>query len=320
MKINKILWFTIVPLALLLASCGGDEPAGEDPNKGGNEEEEVSLTAPSQLKVLTFTHNSVIVSWQGDTNALAYDVHVSGKDTLAVESISCGVDDLQPDTPYTWQVRARRGQVKTAWVTGPGFRTEVYNNVVSPWAGEWYSQGWSGSVDILGMNVPYSQFGDQMPDDFDLEALVQSMEVTIEEADEEGCIDMTLPAFPAQLPVQGGKVTLPLNNEKATIQETLPGTPIPVITEPVPIADIPFISGLPDIPGGDNISITSFSVTLSKLTIVFGPCAADTIPVVMTIEGTVALETSDGLVNAILAFAGNSLKITIKSTLYRKEE
>jgi hypothetical protein len=319
MKNIKHLLFIIVA-GLAISACGGDDIAGEREETG---EETIALNAPSNLQVHTVTRNSVIVSWQGDSTALYHDVFVSGGDTISVASTSCGIDGLQQNTTYSWHVRARRGETTSAFVTGPSFTTEAYNDVITAWTGKWYNKGWDGSISLFGNEVPYSEFSAFMPDSLNPERM-GVMEFTIEEA-EDGILAITFPTPTIALagPFPTGRVLFPLVEDKASIEQPLSNT-IPLVTEPVPIGELPFLEDVGNnmLAGYDSLSITEFTVNLTKLTFTFGPPAADTIPAFVTIDGTATIKTDDALLNALLDFLlpNDKLKIKITSTLYRKEE
>jgi hypothetical protein len=315
-------FLTTLLAAVAFAACGDDTPDG----KTGEDEDEIKLVAPTTLQVHDVTHNSVLVTWQGDTNALYHDVLVQGQDTLAVQSnASCGVDGLLPSTTYTWQVRARHGKVTTPWVPGPSFTTAAYHDVRGAWVGQWIANEWGGSVTLYGTEVPYEQFRDYMPGEVLDPGATGEMEITIELAEEE-MIAMTFPVVatpvPAPVPVPEGRVLLPVIEGKVTVEETLSNT-IPVVEEPVPVSEIPFLEAV----GGtgmeqylDGLVIETFTVNLTKLTFSFGPVAADTIPVTVTVDGNTSLKTNNVFADLLISTLDNKLKIKINSTLHRKEE
>ncbi|MDR1274686.1 MAG: hypothetical protein LBK12_09075, partial [Odoribacteraceae bacterium] len=175
MKKHALLWLMFAAM-FTLAACSDDDPAKAPDDD--DDEPDITLALPVQLQVSSLTYNSVILAWQrGDTNALAYDVYVEGLlDTISVEdthvtSLTCGIEGLQHSTPYDWYARACHGNVKTAWVKGPSFTTEFYDDTRDHWVGTWQGETWDGSVTIFGMNLPYSQFSDFMPEDLDLDAM-----------------------------------------------------------------------------------------------------------------------------------------------------
>jgi hypothetical protein len=272
--------------------------------------------------VLFRSHNSVIVTWTGDTTARAYDVYVTGQDTIPVEGTSCGVDGLQHSTPYQWHVRARNGERKTTWVDGPSFTTEFYDDTRDHWVGTWQARDWTGTVILFGSSIPYDEFADYIPAEVDPAAMLQSMEVTIALADNNQ-ITMTLPAFTEPSPIPGGDVTLPIIDQKATIEQSLSGTgAIPVITDPVPVTSLPFFDDIEGAALLNGTSITEFTITPESITITFGPQVADSIPVLVTVNSQVSVHVSDSLLDAMLGLAlpDKSLKIRINSALYKKEE
>ncbi|MDR2414182.1 MAG: fibronectin type III domain-containing protein [Odoribacteraceae bacterium] len=317
---KNIAYMLSLAAGLVLAACGGNDPFEE---KDKEEEETVVLNPPSNLQIHTVTHNSVIVYWQGDSTALFHDVFVSGGDTIPVASTSCGIDGLQQKTTYNWYVRARRGGTTTAFVAGPPFTTEDYSDVMAAWEGEWNNRGWDGSITLFGNEVPYSDFSAFMPDSLN-PARMEAMNLKIEET-EDSNLAITFPTLPVAGPFPTGRVVFPLDGDRATLEQELSNT-IPFVREPVPVADLPFLddmSGMSDLLAeyGD-IAITEFTVNLTKFTFTLGPPAADTIPALITIDGTAKMSTDDALLNAVLdlLLPNDNLKIKITTTLYRKEE
>jgi hypothetical protein len=329
MKKHSLLWLTLAAM-FAFAACSDDDPAKEPDNT--DDEPDITLALPTQLQVSSFTHNSAILTWQrGDTNALAYDVYVVGlPDTISVEApdipaITCGVDGLEHSTTYDWYARARHENVKTTWVKGPSFTTEFYDDTRDHWIGTWQGATWDGSVTIFGMNLPYSQFSDFMPEDLDLDAMFQSMEITITLADDNQ-VAMTFPQFPDASPFPGGEILLPVIDGTATYEQTI-SIPIEIITEdnPVPASELPFV---PDAVKGNpalaNVSITDFTVHLKKITFTFGPQAENTLPAHLNISGDATIGVDDPMANALLflVIPSDTRKIAINfsSTLSKKQE
>ncbi|MDR2131161.1 MAG: fibronectin type III domain-containing protein [Odoribacteraceae bacterium] len=292
---------------------------------------DVALNAPRELQVTSTTYNSALLLWEGDTTALYHDVCIPGVDTLSVVSFSsCGIDGLEQNTTYTWKVRARRGETVTAWVDGPTFKTEIYDDARGPWVGEWYSDGkWTGSVTLYGNTIPYEQFSSYLPDTL-RPGTMGTIDVTIELAEENGekLIAMEFPAPPFPGAFTETRVVMPIVDGKGSVERPLTQT-IPVVTaaNPVAVRDLPFIESILGSAAGlesmiENLSITEFTVHLTKITFTFGPVATDTIPVVVVIDGTTELDTDNTLANILLdtMLSDNRLKITIHSSLYRKEE
>ena len=305
--------------AIAFAACSDNTP-GKDPEKP--DEVDVVLKAPSNLQVHSVTHNSAIVTWEGDTNALCYDIFIPNVDTLEVLSTSCGFSKLQQNTTYSWQVRARREASASDFVAGPTFTTESYNETIAAWIGDWSNKGWNGSLTLFGTELPYSEFSNFMPDTLNPVQL-GNIDLKIEDGGD-GVLDVTFPSLAFAGPFPTGKVSFPLDGEnRAAFEQPLSST-FPLVREPVKVNDLPFLSGI----GGDifsnygDVHITTFDVTLTKLTIALGPPAGDSIPLLITIDGTVNMVTDDALVNIALSvlMANNTLKIKVSSALYRKEE
>jgi hypothetical protein len=335
MKKHSFLWLIFAAM-FAFAACSNDDPAKEPDDE--DDEPEITLALPTQLQVSSFTHNSAILVWQrGDTNALAYDVYVEGlQDTIPVIDaggidITCGIDGLLHSTPYDWYARARRGDLKTTWVKGPSFTTAFYDDTRDHWVGTWQGATWDGSVTIFGMNLPYSQFSDYISEDVDLDAMFQSMEITITLADDNQ-VAMTFPQFPDGSPFPGGEILLPIIGGTATYEQEI-SIPIKIITEdnPVPIADIPFVPDAikdalknnPLLPA--SLSITDFSIHLKKITFTFGPRSEDnTLPARLTISGDADIATdSDSAnmaLNLLIPAADHKISINFTSTLNKKQE
>ncbi|MDR1792933.1 MAG: fibronectin type III domain-containing protein [Bacteroidales bacterium] len=90
-----------------------------------NKDEKVS--APTLLSVTNITPTGATLTWSGDADE--YEVSVG---TLAKtsKSTSLEVTDLQPNTEYTWKVRAKKGSNLSEWAEGPKFTTSGANATV----------------------------------------------------------------------------------------------------------------------------------------------------------------------------------------------
>ncbi len=64
------------------------------------------LNAPSSLSASDITMSGATLSWTGDDNASSYTVMVGDKAYENVTSSSLTVSDLQPETKYSWSVKA----------------------------------------------------------------------------------------------------------------------------------------------------------------------------------------------------------------------
>lgn len=318
-NIKNILLALAVPVALVACGTNNDDPgAGPDPTPDPG----ITLDAPSDLQVVSTTFNSVLVTWQGDTVATSYDVLIPDVDTINVAGISCGFSQLQPSTTYTWQVRARRGDIVSAYAAGPSFTTDQFSDPRVGWAGSYRTGEWSGSVTLYGTTIPYDQFESFMPGTItpgDMDAL--DFEI---EDDETGDLAITFPTFPAAGAFPSGKINVSLFDDKAYIEEPLNITANPV-TEPIPLENSLLPESLKSIVSefGD-ISITQFTINLTKVSATFGPRDAenDAIPVAILIQGTTTLRTDNTAANFILSMleSDNRLEIRVNSTLLRVQE
>jgi hypothetical protein len=323
MKKHSLLWLTLAAM-FAFAACSDDDPAKEPDNT--DDEPDITLALPTQLQVSSFTHNSAILEWQrGDTNALAYDVYVVGfQDTISVEApdiptVTCGIDSLQHSTTYDWYARARHENVKTTWVKGPSFTTDFYDDTRDRWVGTWQGGTWDGSVTIFGMSIPYSEFSDFAPEDVDLDAMFQSMEVTITMADDPQ-IAMTFPQFPEASPFPGGEILLPVVDGTATYEQTIDIT-VPLVTDPVPIANLPFLPD--DLQGNtllDGVSLTKFTIHFTRITLVFGPQEGNALPALLTINGDVDIATNSGWDFLLFGSMDKKVSIRLTSDLIKKQE
>ncbi|MDR2891175.1 MAG: fibronectin type III domain-containing protein [Alistipes sp.] len=106
---KTIFSFTAIGLAALLAlgSCEKDNPQ--------------SPAAPTALSVADQTDASAVLSWEG--TAPHYEVSVNGADPHTVAGNTHTAAELAAETTHTWRVRAKSGDLYSAWVDGPQFTT-----------------------------------------------------------------------------------------------------------------------------------------------------------------------------------------------------
>lgn len=82
-----------------------------------------TLGAPTALQAVGVTYDSATLEWQHPT-ADKHEVVVGGGAARIVTAPTLSLDDLTPETKYTWKVRSGKGDVWSEWVDGKEFTTK----------------------------------------------------------------------------------------------------------------------------------------------------------------------------------------------------
>jgi hypothetical protein len=98
------------------------------PTTGSFETDEAPQTdvvsAPADLAVSNVTSGSALISWSGGGQGVKFEIEVTpGGIRDANASSPYALASLVPGTPYTWSVRATKGNAVSGWVAGPVFTT-----------------------------------------------------------------------------------------------------------------------------------------------------------------------------------------------------
>ena len=161
MKMKNIYWLGLSCMLLALTACGGgDGPVVEPPEPPVPLPE---LESPKDLVVSVKEAKKVVVEWVGDETATSYEVEMAGR-TVELEGTSCGMY-VRENTDYTWKVRAIRGDESTEWVTGPPFKTLVYDDPRIDWIGYWNIGDWKLTVDVSDVPVPLDDIMNFIPEE-----------------------------------------------------------------------------------------------------------------------------------------------------------
>ncbi len=114
---KRLLYFlSVAAIALgLMVSC-------QDPDD--------SLSAPTGLEAVDITGNSATLEWQHQ-DADRHEVVLNDGEVNSVTEPTLRLDNLTPDTQYTWKVRSGKGELWSAWVEGPEFTTEATSGSVA---------------------------------------------------------------------------------------------------------------------------------------------------------------------------------------------
>lgn len=316
---NKGLYWLLLLAAVFVVSCSDSD----DPEPPVVIPDPDPLELPANLNVALVTYKSAVVTWKGDTNAVYYDVLVDGKDTISLRGTSCGIDNLDSEKSYNWQVRARRGEEATAWVNGGTFTTTVFADSRDSWVGTWYSQDWDAILSFVGVSIAYEEFIPELPEDTDINELLKLLEFNIDKYGDDPKgedIRVTIPLLDAFLPED--TFVLPIIEDQFWFETSLSDT-LNIVSEPITVGEFPLlgeIGGIGDLLSEDLV-INNIKIVFNRLMVVFGPFehSDGTIPLTGTLTGLVLIDTSSDLVDGLISAVKPDVKLTVTSTLLRKE-
>ena len=110
-NVVKIVSILLLISGIVFVSC-------QDKNK--DKDKQTSVSAPTNLSVTDITWLSAKLTWSGTADS--YEIAVGNKTYTATTTL-CAPTDLSASTPYTWKVRAKKGNNYSEWVDGPNFTT-----------------------------------------------------------------------------------------------------------------------------------------------------------------------------------------------------
>jgi hypothetical protein len=108
-----------------------------------------TLAVPTNLTVSSIIDKSAVLSWTSD--ATSFEIKV-GNQTYTSSANSYALENLTPNTTYSWSVKAVKEDISSEWVNGPDFVTE---RVVVTFG----SQVWAAKtmLAIVDFEDPYMQ-------------------------------------------------------------------------------------------------------------------------------------------------------------------
>jgi hypothetical protein len=119
-KLLSLVLPTLIAGTMIAVSC--DDGNGT-PIPGGEE----TLAAPSSLDATDITDSGATLSWQAVQGASNYEVSITAEDapeiTKTISERYAVITVLDPQTTYSWRVRALNGELAGEWATGPSFTT-----------------------------------------------------------------------------------------------------------------------------------------------------------------------------------------------------
>ena len=134
----KSLWaVATVGVVLSISSCG-DKP------------KDTPVSPPTNLSVTDITETSAKLLWSGTADS--YEILLSSQHVTDVPftstTNSCLVTNLTENTPYSWKVRAKKGDKYSDWVTGPNFTTvQIPDGVTVQFGNLTWTAANAGAVD-----------------------------------------------------------------------------------------------------------------------------------------------------------------------------
>ncbi len=310
---KHIIFLTLTALlAAFVAAC--NDNGTDDGGKDDAGEELKQVVTPSNLRIESQLDVSAVLAWDGENSE--YEVEWNGEVLPATQSISYGIENLTPETTYTWKVRAKEGERYSEWVEGPAVTTLELIDYTQGWIGEWQASDFVMQTMVNGtVELPVNAFFEELPQNVSF-SITQLPEASDEIEIRSSTLTEMWQVFPAmRATVRNGSVLV--TDEVADVLETKLELPIPYteLPEEWRSAVEELIGSLADPEALDTLAITEMSVETQDLDFRASMKESE-LSAQFSIDGKLSLTVNNDLVNALLAVVPPS--VTFKATMTLK--